>query len=99
MSYVDSTSTYAEVRAALADNAPWVVENNVAMAKLYAVAAQVYLDVWAFDKSVAGPSEQERASLNKSINGRLQAAQQFVAASRGGSTYTRFSIEDFRGAS
>lgn len=99
MPYVDSTSSYDQVRAALADNASWAVENNVGMAKLYAVAAQVYLDVWAFDKSILGPSEQERASLNRSLQARLQSAQQFVMSNRtGGGGVIRLSTANFRGA-
>ncbi len=97
MPYVDSTSTWAEVKAALADNAAWAVDRSVGMAKNYAVALRVYLDVWAFDRSKTGPSEQERTSLNRGLEARLQQVEQFAVASAQGSSFTRLSVRNFRG--
>jgi uncharacterized protein YeeX (DUF496 family) len=101
MPYVDSTSTYEEVRDAMADNVSWLVEHDLAKAKAFAVAARVWLLVWAFDRSKAGPSEQELASLNKMANDYAQRAEDFVASnnsqSSGRSSVTRLSVRNFRG--
>jgi len=72
---------------------------SVEMARAYVVAATVWLDVWAFDRDVNGPSELEFSTLNAGIEARRKDAQTFLASYGNGSAgggVSRFSVRDFR---
>lgn len=101
MPYVDSSSSYEEVRAAMLDNANWLVEGSLTKAKLFANAARVWQLGWATDRSKLGPSEQDLMSLNKLANDFLNRAESFVAANATSgptnSRATKLSIRNFRG--
>lgn len=100
MAYVDSNSTRAEVQAALADNASWLVDQDLEKAKAYVVAATVWLNKFAFDRSETGPSKIQFDSLNKEIAAQRREAQQFVqsmqAALPSPGSVVRLSVRDFR---
>jgi len=101
MPYVDSNSTYTEVRNAMLDNANWLVEGDLTKAKLFANAARVWQLGWAFDRSKTGPSEQELAQLNRLTDDFLKQAEAFVAANATtgptSANATRLSVSNFRG--
>lgn len=96
MAFVDSNSSRADVLAALADNAAWSALRSVPMAQAYVVAATVWLDIHAFDKSVKGPSELDDTQRNKGIENRRAEAQRFISNAGRGSEVIRFSVSNFR---
>ena len=98
MAVVDSSSTYQEVRDALANNASWIIDWNVEKAQNYVVAANVWLDVWAFDKSITGPSEMDMQNLNKGIEKRRQQALDFLLSqvAAGRNEVIHLGVRDFR---
>lgn len=102
MAYVDSNSSRDQVRAALADNASWLAEQSLAKAQAYAVAATVWLDCWAFDESLTGPSKMRFDELNRGIAQRLAKAEAFIRTQQASTSSTgtggvvSLSVEDFR---
>ena len=78
MSYVNSSSTRAEVQAALDDNASWLAEQSVEKARLYHTAGQVWLQHYAFDESETGPSRTRFDEINKVIKANVDAAASFI---------------------
>lgn len=98
MAVVDSSSTYQQVRNALADNASWIIDWDVEKAQNYVVAADVWLTVWAFDKSITGPSEMDMQDLNKGIEKRRKEALDFLRgqAAAGKNEVIHLGVRDFR---
>lgn len=98
MAVVDSNSTYEQVREALADNASWIVDWDVTKARNYVVAADVWLSVWAFDKSITGPSEMDMQKLNEGIEKRRKDALDYLRgqAAAGKNEVVRLGVRDFR---
>ncbi len=102
MAYVDSTSTRAEVQAALVDNASWQVDQSLEKARNYAVAAGVWMMKFAFDRTVGGPAELEMVKANAAIQKLGEQAAAFVTSQSsvsipaGAGGIVRCSVENFR---
>lgn len=102
MAYVDSSSTRAEVLAALDDNASWLADQDLAKAKLYHTAGIVWLQHWALDESETGPSRVRFDELNKSIRANVDAAARFIgtmpstAIPSAAGNVVRLSVRNFR---
>ncbi len=81
-------------------NASWSVDQDLAKAKAYVVAATIWLDKFAFDQSVAGPSQMRFDRLNAGLQERLKEAQNFVRASQpalpASGSVVGLSVRDFR---
>lgn len=80
MSTIDSSSTYAEVEAALADNASWFEDQSAIKAGAYVTAATEWLRQTPVRAGHAG-ADMEHAV--QQIEKRMLAAQRYAAANAG----------------
>lgn len=101
MATVDSTSTRAEVQAAMADNASYAEDNSVAKARAYITACNVWLVMFAFDESQQGNSgtRMRMDGLNRSIRANMEKAERWVANQPGtvSTAYSGYSKVDLSG--
>ena len=81
MSTIDSSSTAAQVRAAMADNASYEEDGSVSKCKAYITACRVWLTNFAFDESEVGQggSRQRLDKINEGIREGLEDARNWLA--------------------